>query len=161
MSSGILVRSICLSQFGLLQQSTADCVAYKQQSRSWKSKIRAPARLGSGENPLPSCRLPGSRHGRERETPLGSLSYGHEPHSRGLRLCDLITSQRPHPRRPSYRGLGISTCESWGDTNIQSIVSSAALALSAGGYWCLGLTSHGHKTAATAPGITSAHNCPK
>ena len=40
-------------------------VAYKQQKfvtvlEAGKSKIRVPARLGSGEGPVPGCRLPSS-----------------------------------------------------------------------------------------------------
>ena len=69
-------HGVCLSQSGPLHLRTIDWVVYKQEkfifcgSGFWKSGIRVPAQLGSGQDCLVCGCLVASFHGREGEMAL-------------------------------------------------------------------------------------------
>lgn len=69
-------HGVCLSQSGPLYLRTTDWVVYKQEkfifcgSGDWKSDIRVPAQLGSGQDCLVCGCLVVSFHGREGEMAL-------------------------------------------------------------------------------------------
>lgn len=80
---------------------------------SWKSKSRVLARSGSGEDPLPGCRLVAVSSGRggRGDRSLWCLF------SKALTPFTWVEpSQSPHLLIQSSWGVGISTYESWGDT---------------------------------------------
>lgn len=113
----------CLHLFRLLNQSMVDWVAYKQKfvSRSsggWRSEIRMPAELSTGEALFLIYRQPflcfltpqKERNGSSLLVRTLILSWGLHPH-------DLIASRRPYCK---YHPIRASTHE-FGREGVQSI----------------------------------------